>query len=123
MKMQHHFDDSKKSHLTQFARYNKPKTSLKHYRYLLSQSVYFWISHHNFDINLISQVYPVRVDHIKTPYTFLVKSIIKFKILWFYKDICIYKPNTFYILNETHARSSVMRVRCALHNLILDDTG
>ena len=80
MKMQHHFDDSKKSHLTQFARYNKPKTSLKHYRYLLSQSVYlFLISHQNFDINLISPVFRNRVDHIKMPYTFLVKLIIKCK--------------------------------------------
>lgn len=61
--------------------------------------------------------------YIKTPYTFLVKSIIKFKMLWFYKDICIFKPTHLNILNETRIRFSVMRVECALHNLIRGDTG
>ena len=75
------------------------------------------------DINLISHVCRIRVDHIKTPYTFLVKSIIKLKNTLVLQKIYIYKPNASCILTETHTRSSVMRVRYALHNLILGDAG
>ena len=52
------------------------------------------------------------------PYTFLVKLIIKFKMLWFYKDICIFKPTHLNILTETLTRLSVIWVRYASRNLI-----